>query len=198
MKNYAQIFHLFTEEEWIRTSKNFNKNIAGFFTGKKNEVFINVQDEGIAYFIGLGKADSPLFEAQQIAVKFSQTYRERLMAVPTLVVADFMTEKQFEEFVKGLLLGTYRYPFEKTHAFWNSKFELHFENVSQKKLDVIGRKSEALSNGQIACQEWLNKPANLKKPDTLSLYLKNLSKKYNLKYTVFNRKKCEELGLGAY
>ncbi|WP_207714306.1 hypothetical protein, partial [Scytonema sp. UIC 10036] len=120
------------------------------------------------------------------------------MAVPTLVVADFMTEKQFEEFVKGLLLGTYRYPFEKTHAFWNSKFELHFENVSQKKLDVIGRKSEALSNGQIACQEWLNKPANLKKPDTLSLYLKNLSKKYNLKYTVFNRKKCEELGLGAY
>lgn len=198
IKNYTQIFHLFTEEEWTRTSKNFNKNIAGFFTGKKNEVFINVQEEGVAYFIGLGKADSAIFEIQQVAVKFSQAYKEKLMAVPTLAVADFMTEKQFEEFVKGLLLGTYRYPFEKTHAFWNPKFELHFENLSQKKLDGISRKSEALSNGQITCQEWLNKPANLKKPDTLSLYLKNLSKKYNLKYTVFNRKKCEELGLGAY
>jgi leucyl aminopeptidase len=198
IKNYTQIFHLFTEEEWTRTSKNFNKNISAFFTGKKNEVFINVQDQGIAYFIGLGKADLQPFEIQQAAIKFSQTYKGKLLAVPTLVVGDFMIEKQFEEFVKGLLLGTYSYPFESTHAFWNAKFEIHFENLSQKKLDFISLKAQAISNGQIACQEWLNKPANLKKPDTLSLYLKNLSKKYNLKYTVFNRKKCEELGLGAY
>ncbi|WP_346985537.1 hypothetical protein [Chryseobacterium sp. POE27] len=61
IKNYTQIFHLFTEEEWSKTSKNFNKNIAAFFTGKKHEVFINVQEEGIAYFIGLGKADAPFF-----------------------------------------------------------------------------------------------------------------------------------------
>lgn len=198
IKNYTQIFHLFTEEEWNRASKNFNKNITAFFTGKKYEVFINVQDEGVAYFIGLGKEDSPIFEIQQIAVKFSQTQKEKLMAAPTLVVGDFMTEKQFEEFTKGLLLGTYRYPFEKTHAFWNPKFELHFENLSQKKLDMISRKSEALSNGQTACQEWLNKPANLKRSETFSLYLKTIAKKYNFKYTSFNRKKCEELGLGAY
>ncbi|WP_042721217.1 M17 family metallopeptidase [Flavobacterium sp. B17] len=198
IKNYTQIFQLFTEEEWSKTSKNFNKNISAFFTGKKHEVFINVQEEGIAYFIGLGKADLPFFEIQQVAVKFSQAYKEKLSAVATLIVADFMTEKQFEEFVKGLLIGTYEYPFEKTHPFWNVKFELHFENLSQKKLDHISQKAEAISNGQIACQEWLNKPANLKKPDIFSLYLKNLAKKYELKYTVFNRKKCEELGLGAY
>lgn len=198
IKNYTQIFHLFSEEEWSKTSKNFNKNISAFFTGKKHEVFINVQEEGIAYFIGLGKADLPFFEIQQVAVKFSQAYKEKLSAVATLIVADFMNEKQFEEFVKGLLIGTYEYPFEKTHPFWNVKFELHFENLSQKKLDHISQKTEAISNGQIACQEWLNKPANLKKPDIFSLYLKNLAKKYELKYTVFNRKKCEELGLGAY
>ncbi|WP_228414056.1 M17 family metallopeptidase [Chryseobacterium sp. CH21] len=109
-----------------------------------------------------------------------------------------MNEKQFEEFVTGLLAGTYHYPFDKKHAFWNAKFELHFENLSQKKLDHISQKTEALINGQTACQEWLNKPANLKRPDTLSAYLKNLAKKHELKYTVFNRKKCEELGLGAY
>jgi leucyl aminopeptidase len=96
------------------------------------------------------------------------------------------------------LIGTYSYPFERNHAFWNAKSELHFENLSQKKLNAIIQKAEALSNGQIACQEWLNKPANLKKPDALSLYLKNIAKKYSLKYTSFNRKKCEELGLGAY
>lgn len=197
-KNYTQVFHVFTEEEWSRTSKNFNKNIAAFFTGKKHEVFVNAHEEGITYFIGLGKSALQNFEIQQVAVKFSQTQKEKLQAVPTLLLADFMNEKQFEEFVKGLLIGTYHYPFEKNHAFWNTQFELHFENLSQKKLDHIIQKAEALSSGQIACQEWLNKPANLKKPDIFNLYLKNLAKKYELKYTVFNRKKCEELGLGAY
>ncbi|MCT2564205.1 leucyl aminopeptidase family protein [Chryseobacterium herbae] len=197
-KNYTQIFQLFTEEEWTKSGKNFNKNVASFFTGKKNEVFIHTDDESITYLIGLGKSTLQNFEVQQVAVKFSQTQKDKLQAVPTLVLADFLKEEQFAEFVKGLLFGTYTYPFDKKHACWNTKFEIHFENLSQKKLDAIGSKAEALANGQTACQEWLNKPANLKKPDMLSLYLKNLAKKHELKYTVFNRKKCEELGLGAY
>lgn len=197
-KNYTQVFHLFTEEEWTKTSKNFNKNIATFFTGKKNEVFINAHEEGTTYFIGLGKSTLQNFELQQVAVAFAQTQKEKIQEVPTLLLADFFNEKQFEEFIKGSLIGTYYYPFEKTHPFWNTKFEMHFENLSQKKLDYISQKAEALSNGQITCQEWMNKPANLKKPEVFSLYLKNLAKKYELKYTVFNRKKCEELGLGAY
>ncbi|SDR06974.1 leucyl aminopeptidase [Chryseobacterium soldanellicola] len=197
-KTYTQVFHLFTEENWTKTAKNFNKNISTFFTGKKNEIFVNAHEEGITYFIGLGKSTLQNFEIQQVANKFSQGQKKNLHAVPTLVLADFLTEKQFEEFVKGLLIGTYNYPFEKTHAFWSPKFEIHFENVSQKKLDTISERALALSNGQIACQDWLNKPANLKKPDTFGLYLKNLAKKHDLKYTSFNRKKCEELGLGAY
>ncbi|WP_300687580.1 leucyl aminopeptidase family protein [Chryseobacterium sp.] len=197
-KNYTQVFHIFTEEEWAKTSKNFNKNISTFFTGKKYEVFINAHEEGITYFIGLGKSGLQNFEIQQVAVKFSQTQKEKIQTVPTLFLADFMNEKQFEEFAKGLLTGTYHYPFQKSHAFWDAKFEIHFENLSQKKLDHISQKAEALSNGQTACQDWLNKPANLKKPDIFNVYLKNLAKKHELKYTVFNRKKCEELGLGAY
>lgn len=197
-KNYTQIFQLFTEEEWKKSGKKYNKNIASFFSGKKHEVFIHTDSESITYLIGLGKSTLQNFEVQQVAVKFTQTQKEKIQAVPTLVLADFLNEKQFSEFVKGLLLGTYHYPFDKKHAFWNSRFEIHFENLSQKKLDGISEKAEALANGQTACQEWLNKPANLKKPDILSLYLKNLAKKYDLKYTVFNRKKCEELGLGAY
>ena len=197
-KNYTQIFQLFTEEEWIKSSKNFNKNISNFFTGKKHEIFINAHEEGITYFIGLGKSVLENFEIQQVANKFSQVQKKNFHAVPTLVLADFLNEKQFEEFIKGLLIGTYNYPFEKSHPFWNPKFEIHFENLSQKKLDIIIQKAEALSNGQITCQEWLNKPANLKTPDIFNAYLKNLAKKHQLKYTVFNRKKCEELGLGAY
>jgi len=197
-KIYSQIFQLFTEEEWIKSSKNYNKNIASLFSGKKNEVFVHTSEESIIYFIGLGKSGLQDFEIQQTAVKFSQTQKEKLQAAPTLILADFLNEKQFEEFIKGLLTGTYNYPFDKNHPFWNTKFEIHFENLSQKKLDTISTRAEALTAGQTACQEWLNKPANLKNPVILSTYLKNLAKKYELKYTAFNRKKCEELGLNAY
>ncbi|ASK29533.1 peptidase M17 [Chryseobacterium sp. T16E-39] len=197
-KNYTQTFQLFTEEEWTKTNKNFNKNISIFFTGKKYEVFINTTEENVTYFIGLGKSSLKNFEIQQVAIKFAQTYKNSIKTVQSLVIGDFINQQQFEEFVKGLLIGTYHYPFDKNHPFWNPAFEIHFENLNQKKLDIISQKAAALVNGQTACQEWLNKPANLKKPDVLSLYLKNLAKKYQLKYTAFNRKKCEELGLGAY
>ncbi|KXH84515.1 leucyl aminopeptidase family protein [Chryseobacterium kwangjuense] len=197
-KNYTQIFQLFTEEAWEKAKKKHHKNIATLFSGKKYEVFIQTDEDSIIYMIGLGKSTLQNFEIQQVAVKFSQTQKDKLQTAPTLILADFLNEKQFEEFIKGLLLGTYTYPFDRKHAFWNPQFEIHFENLSQKKLDAVLSKAEALANGQTACQEWLNKPANLKKPDILSSYLKNLAKKYDFKYTVFNRKKCEELGLGAY
>jgi len=197
-KHYTQIFHLFTEEEWAKSGKNFNKNISVFFTGKKNEVFINAHEEGIAYFIGVGKSGFKSFEIQQIATRFTQAQKKSIRAVPTLMVADFLSEKEFEEFIKGLLIGTYQYPSDTSHPFWDSEFEIHFENISQKKLDTVKKRALALSHGQIACQDWLNKPANLKKPDIFSSYLKNLAKTHALKYTSFDRKKCKELGLGAY
>lgn len=197
-KSYAQIFQLFTEEEWEKTNQNFNKNVASFFTGKKNEVFVITTEDTITYCIGLGKSGIQDFEVQQVATKFSQNQKKNLLPVITLLEADFLNEKQFEEFVKGLLIGTYHYPFDKSHPFWNDNFEIHTENLTQQKLDSIGQKAEALSNGQIACQEWLNKPANLKKPDLFSAYLQDLARKHQLNYTSFDRKKCEELGLGAY
>lgn len=197
-KNYTQIFKLFTEESWSENCKKYNKKISLLFSGKKHEVFIDVKGETITYFIGLGKADIQNFEFQQVAMKFSQTQKKNFQAVSTLILADFISEKQFQEFIKGLFLGTYNYPFEKNHPFWNEKFELHFGNLSQKKLDNIISRADAICEGQTACQDWLNKPANLKRPEAINAYLKNLAKKNQLKYTVFNRKKCEELGLGAF
>ncbi|KQK25853.1 peptidase M17 [Chryseobacterium aquaticum] len=197
-KNYAQIFELFTEESWSENCKKYNKKISLLFSGKKHEVFIDVKGETITYFIGLGKADIQNFEFQQVAMKFSQTQKKNFQTVSTLILADFISEKQFQEFIKGLFLGTYNYPFEKNHPFWNEKFELHFGNLSQKKLDNIISRADAICEGQTACQDWLNKPANLKRPEAINAYLKNLAKKNQLKYTIFNRKKCEEIGLGAF
>ncbi|MGI9653101.1 leucyl aminopeptidase family protein [Chryseobacterium sp. RLHN22] len=197
-KQYAQVFQLFTEESWTLNHKNFNKNISLLFSGKKHEIFIETTEETITYYIGLGKEASQNFEFQQIGIKFSQTQKKNIQTVATLLIADFIHENQFEEFAKGLLLGTYNYPFDKTHPFWNESFELHFGNLSPKKLETISTKIVAICEGQTACMDWLNKPANLKRPEAINAYLKNLAKKNQLKYTALNRKKCEELGLGAF
>jgi len=197
-KQYTQIFQLFTEETWALHSKNFNKNITLLFAGKKHEIFIETTEETIIYYIGLGKETLQNFEFQQIGMKFSQTQKKNIQTVPTLLISEFINEKQFEEFVKGMLLGTYAYPFDKNHPFWNVSFELHFGNLSHKKLETISLRIDAICDGQAACQDWLNKPANLKKPEIFNTYLKDIAKKNQLKYTVFNRKKCEELGLGAF
>ncbi|KQT17376.1 peptidase M17 [Chryseobacterium sp. Leaf404] len=197
-KKYSQIFHLFTEENWKESSKHFSKNIDLLFSGKKNEVHIQASEDSILFLIGLGKSGAADFEFQQVGQKFSQTHKEKIQGAPTQIISENISEKQFEEFFKGLYLGTYSYNSDQSHVLWSDKTEIHFENFSQKKLDHISLNTAAICEGQFACMEWLNKPANYKKTDVLSSFLKDLSKKYDFKYTSFNRKKCEELGLGAY
>lgn len=197
-KSYEQHFILFTEEIWAKSKKNYIKTIQNFFSGKKNECFILTEDKSVSYLIGVGKNDYKNFEIQEVASKFAQSQKKNLQPVPTKIEADFLSEIQFEEFTKGLFLGTYHYPFKEEHPFWSDKFQLHFGNLSQKKLDEISKKTQAICNGQFACMEWLNKPANFKNTDLLSQSLKDIAKEKKIKYTAFNRKKCQELGLGAY
>ena len=195
---YHQIFQLFTEEIWEENKEKFNKNISIMFSGKKNEVFVETKDDLIIYFIGLGRDNLKNFEFQQVANKFAQTYKKSIQPVSTQIIADFINEKQFEEFSKGLLLGTYNYPFDQSHPFWNSSFELHYHQLSSEILENINRRNLAICDGQTSCMEWLNKPANFKKAKTFSSYLKKLADENSLEYTVFNREKCKELGLGAF
>lgn len=197
-KNYKQNFTLFTEELWEQSKNAYPKSVQQFFNGKKNEAFTLLDDDAVTYLIGLGKSDFRDFEVQQVANKFSNSQKKNLQSLPTLISADFLTENQFEEFVKGLYLGTYQYPFSKEHAFWNDKFELHFEGLNSGQLDKISSNVQAVCNGQFAAMEWLNKPANAKDVNQISDFLKNLAKEKNLKYTLFNREKCIELGLGAF
>lgn len=197
LKKYKQIFKIFTEENWEAEKKNYESSFQNFFSGKKNEIAVKTDEKSIIYFIGIGKNSASDFEIQQTANKFAYAYKDKILSEITLLEADF-DESQIHEFLTGLLIGTYYYPFSYKHPLLSEKFELHYEKFSQKKLDVISKKSEAIFNGQTASMEWLNKPANFKSTELISAYLKNLAKEKKLKYTLFNRKKCEELGLGAY
>lgn len=191
----TQNIFLFSEDDWEQEKSNY-PNTEHFFNGKKSEVFIKTDSNQINFFVGIGK-DSKGFEIQAVANKFANDYKKNLQAVPTSVHSKLGFDLT-EEFVKGLFLGTYLYPFEKSHPFWQENFELYFENISEDEANNLALKTEALCNGQFAGMEWLNKPANHKKVDQISEFLKSASEKYGLKYKSLNREESIKEGLGAF
>ncbi len=197
-KDFTQRFLLFNEENWNYSKANFNQNISKFFSGKKNEVFINTKDNEVEYLIGLGKDTAKPFEIQEIAETFSYAHKDNLQSVTTDLEAEFLDEEQTTAFVTGLFLGTYHYPFSPDHALWQQGFELNIKNHQPQILEKIATRAQALCNGQFACMEWLNKPANQKTAPIFGEYLQQMAKEKGLKYTSFNRQRCEELGLGAF
>ena len=195
--NYLQIFSLFTEEIWQKNKEKYGKSVQNFFTGKKNEVFILTENETVNYLIGVGKNSLQNFEFQQIANKFSNYQKRNLQPVKTKLEAENFDQFQIEEFLKGLFLGTYAYPFKKNHPLWDENFEIHINN-KESDLNKVSETIEALCEGQFTAMDWLNKPANFKTTPILSEFLKKLSEEKNLKYQSFNRAECLEMGLGAF
>ncbi|MFC6268521.1 leucyl aminopeptidase family protein [Frigoriflavimonas asaccharolytica] len=196
--NFQQIFSFFTEESWNLEQKNYPKNIAQFFKGKAKEIYINAEENSIQYLIGVGNSDLKPFEIQKIANQFSQSKKKNFLAVETKIEAEFINENLFSALIDGLFLGTYQYGMKKDHTFWQDGFSLNINKFSTEILNKISANTSALCNGQFACMEWLNKPANLKNADLISSFLKDLSSEKGFKYTVFNREECVEKGLGAY
>ncbi len=190
-----QHIFLFTEDDWEQEKSKY-PNTEHFFNGKKNDVFIKTDSDEIVFFIGIGN-DSKGFEIQALASKFANDYRKSVQPIPTSVHSKLDLEST-EEFVKGLFLGTYLYPFEKSHPFWQDNFELHFGMISDDAAKNLALKTEALCNGQFAGMEWLNKPANYKKVNQISEFLKSTADRYGLDYKVLNREESVKEGLGAF
>lgn len=192
-----QKFTFYTEEIWENEKGKFNKNLEAVFSAKKNETFVIAEDDEIHYLIGLGKTPEN-FEFQSIASKFTYEFRKKIQSVDTFLALENLTELQIENLVKGLFLGTYTYPFKAKHPLFNAEFNLILTDISTENLEELSTKTRAICEGQFACMEWLNKPQNYKRVPHISDFLQEVAEKYNLKRTVFDRKKSEELGLGAF
>ncbi|HRN48266.1 MAG TPA: hypothetical protein PKW69_09550, partial [Niabella sp.] len=177
----TQRFYVFTQESWSKAKKQFEL-AQKFFEAKKSEVFITSIDNAVCYLIGVGKeAQAKDFVYQQVGNKFSSDFKEKINPTATEIVGS-LNEKQLSQFVLGLFLGTYKYPFEKTHPFWKKGFSIVSNAVSEKQAKVISLRTEAICSGQFAGMEWLNKPANYKTVSLLSKYLKEECKKINISY----------------
>ena len=192
-----QKFSFFTEENWQTEKAHFNQNLEGIFSAKKDETFIVVEDEKVHFLIGLGE-NPQNFEIQASAEKFTYDFRKKLKATNTEINADSFKNHQIESLVKGLFLGTYEYPFKAEHPIFNADFQLILSDISEENLQDLITKISAICEGQFACMEWLNKPQNFKRVPHISEFLTEISTQYHLKQTVFDRKKSEEIGLGAF
>lgn len=192
-----QTISIFTEKSWSEAQHQYPKTTANFFSGKKNQLFVLTHSESTEFLIGLGDQFEN-HEIQAAANLFACRFRDSILPLTTRLSAGFLNEEQTVELVKGLYLGTYRYPFKKDHPFWNRNFSLVDEELGNKAVKLIRNSVSALCKGQFDAMEWLNKPANLKKNGQLSEYLKQISKKYGFTYKSYNRATCEKLGLGAF
>jgi leucyl aminopeptidase len=192
-----QKFTFYTEEIWKKEKNNFKQIPEVHFSAKKNEAFILTDEKSVHYLIGLGE-NPQNFNIQSIASKFSYDFRKKIQAEETLINTENFTETQIENILKGLFLGIYEYPFKAEHALFHSDFRLILNSVSDQDLKDLHQKTLAICEGQFACMDWLNKPQNFKRVPHISEFLNEISEKYHLKQTVFDRKKSEELGLGAF
>ena len=192
-----QKFTFLTEEQWQKEKANFSHNFDGLFSAKKDETFILLQDGLVHFLIGLG-ADPKNFEIREAAEKFSYDFRKKIKVESTFIKTENFNTDQIENLVKGLYLGTYEYPFKEEHSFFNDNFSLKLTSFSDEDLKELEIKTQAICEGQFACMEWLNKPQNFKRVPHISGFLNEISTKYNFKQTVFDRKKSEEVGLGAF
>jgi len=193
----TQKFSFFTEEIWKTEKQNFTSNLEGVFSAKKDETFILLEENAVHFLVGLGK-NPKNFEIQSCAEKFTYDFRKKIKPESTSINSEAFKNDQIESLVKGLFLGTYEYPFKAEHPVFNSNFQLVLSNVSKDILKDLALKISALCEGQFACMEWLNKPQNFKRVPHISGFLNEISEKFNLKKTVFDRKKSEEIGLGAF
>lgn len=196
-KKISQKFSFFTEQQWEIEKSNFKENLDQLFSATNNETFILVDDDVVHFLIGLG-ADPKNFSIQSSAEKFTYDFRKKIKSESTFITTENFNTDQIESLVKGLFLGTYEYPFKAEHAIFDSKFQLILSTVSDENLKELQLKTLAVCEGQFACMEWLNKPQNFKRVPQISEFLTEVAGKYRLKQTVFNRKKSEELGLGAF
>lgn len=195
-KQTTQNFRLFTEADWELEKSNYADQISLFFSAKKSQFFVDIQDHEINYLVGFGSQPQD-FDVRDIAQKLAFNYKKELQNTETLVQSNF-SPAQLSAFAEGLFLGTYQYPFQASHPIWQEAFSLIIPQFSQNEIDQTSLKIKALCEGQFAAMDWLNKPANQKKVPQISNFLKKTAVKYNFSYKAFNREESRQEGLGAF
>lgn len=167
------------------------------FKGEKNEVlrvFLNESSSSQKiWLVGYGKDDKPLdiMKAAGVAV------RQTKVSKPKKIGFVLPTNMDVHTVVKGALLGNYEFKVgDKSKQFSPTELKIFTEQkITTKDL------SSTISLAESMCftRDLVNMPANLMKPDDVTLQAKNFTKglRNPVKLTVLSKKQLAKLKMGG-
>ena len=185
-----------TENETIFEDIKLSKKL---FSGKKDTNYIAEKNDVNYLFIGLGK--SPDYKTiktifRRISAKQSSYFETNA----TIFFPKEFTDLNVEAAISGLVLGTYNlghYKKEKKlHSINNEDFNLDILSENDFKNSV--EKGIKIASAQLETFNLVDLPSNKVTPKYLSNWAVEAGNKYGFKSEIFDRKKCEDVGLHSF
>ena len=185
-----------TENETLFEDIKLSKKL---FSGKKDTNYIVEKNDVNYLFIGLGK--SPDYKTiktifRRISAKQSSYFETNA----TIVFPKEFTDLNVEAAISGLVLGTYNlghYKKEKKlHSINNEDFNLDILSENDFKNSV--EKGIKIASAQLETFNLVDLPSNKVTPKYLSNWAVEAGNKYGFKSEIFDRKKCEDVGLHSF
>ena len=185
-----------TENETLFEDIKLSKKL---FSGKKDTNYIVEKNDVNYLFIGLGK--SPDYKTiktifRRISAKQSSYFETNA----TIVFPKEFTDLNVEAAISGLVLGTYNlghYKKEKKlHSINNEGFNLDILSENDFKNSV--EKGIKIASAQLETFNLVDLPSNKVTPKYLSNWAVEAGNKYGFKSEIFDRKKCEDVGLHSF
>lgn len=199
------IVPLFESDQIIDTVKLIAEKI-GFdnwqllehFKGSSKEQLLYVGNSKV-YFLGLGKK-----REQSLTTKVFRSFFFNQKAKLNDHLSIILDHDNLGEFAgamaNGVFLAQYNLGMLKTNQkieneWFSGDFELNFISKNLKNKELV--KGQMLAETQLKIMRLVDSPANYKTPQMLSEEIERMGEKSGFKVTVFDEKKCQEVGLHA-
>lgn len=198
-----------------------HKNRLSIELGKVNEIFANLQEDGLVggnkvyglrgkdfsyqgqpyynlIFIGIPEKASPRRYQLQFGAALKEAKRLKGKNLLMTAIGDDVSY-WLSSALKGLMLADYS--FDKYHADYKEPAELNLGVLTG--IDPASFKKEEkyatmMAEAVTFARDLINEPANIMTPSALADAAKALSEKNNIKCTILNKDECAALGMNAF
>ncbi len=200
-------FALFTEDKFQFKntgnflSKNENSYVEKILKNKKNTeekiISLNMNEKTTLILVSL-KKDLKGSDVENLGAEFYSFLKKNLIKDVSIIAESVKTKpgKDFiGRFMHGLKLKSYEFNIYKSKKI---KSVINISLIGkQSALSLKNKlKFKALEEGTFFTRDLVSEPGNILHPDEYAKRISGL-KKYGLKVTVYDEKKCKKLGMNA-
>ena len=176
------------------------------FKGDKGEIkniYVNKKIKSVV-LVGLGEEDKFNTEVlSNITAEAAKRLRDNSMGSFTLVLNSFknkLTEEEAaEKIFLSLKMGLYKFADYKTKDKENKKVlkEVIILTDSNKNFENQINFASIVAEGVLKTRDLVNLPPNIKNPEYVASYAREIAKKSNIKCAVFDEKQIDRMKMGC-